>query len=65
MQSLAFFSLDTLQLTSGNGLVLVVCPKCERKVREYQERVSTLNEWAFRGGICVEINGKDCDCFQR
>lgn len=65
MKVLSFFPLDTLQLTSGNGLVIVVCPKCDRTVREYRERVDTLNEWAFRGGACVEVNGADCDCFQR
>lgn len=45
---------------STQGTVVLVCPKCNKAHREYPARINGLNRYAFKDGVCIEIDGRGC-----
>ncbi len=48
------------------GTMIVICPKCGKKIREYKTDINPLNEWAFKNEFlkdtAFDFDGKGC-CF--
>lgn len=58
-----FRPAHSLALAGKTGLVVVVCPKCNKTIKEYPQQISVLSAWAYsreEPHVNVEIDGRGC-----